>query len=268
MKYKIIYIAVILLISLSFSLKSSENVKVTAIFGTTEVQNNEAVSILFKFKIKEQWHIYWKNPGDFGLQTKITLSDTNFFKIVDIYFKTPIYFEDEDLISYGYSDSAFLLVTIMPLKPLKDIKYDKLKFDVSWLECKDRCLPGKQKIELSIKEAKANLTEYLKYFPSEQSDWQFSAELENEAISIRIIKPEWYKHKIPNVEFFPAELGYFENKGHKFKIINDNEALLEIPLDIYRENDPNEIKAVFKFSNLIDKDNIFNSIEKSIIIKK
>jgi len=268
MEYKNIYIVILLLLSFSFSLKSSENVKVFAILGTIEAQENETISVIFKFNINEHWHIYWKNPGDSGLETKIILTDTSFFKIVDIYYQTPIYFEDENLISYGYSDSAFLLVTIKPLKAKKYIKDYKLNFDVAWLECKEKCIPGKQKIELSLNGAKENLNDYLKFFPTEEIDWQFSARFKNEILYIEIIKPDWYNYHIPEVEFFPTEPGFFENKGHKFEIINENEALLEIPLDTFREKDPNEVKAVFKFSNLIDKDNIFNSIEKSIIIKK
>lgn len=268
MKYKKIFIVIILLFSFSFSLKSSENVKVSAILGTIEDEENQTISVVFKFKINDKWHIYWKNPGDSGLETKIILTDTSSFKILDIYYQTPFYFKDEDLISFGYSDYAFLLVKIKAKNTLKNIIEDKLKFNVSWLECKEKCIPGKQKIELSLSGAKVNFTEYLKYFPIEENDWQFSAKLEDENVSIKIVKPYWYNYHIPDITFFPIEQGYFKNKEHKFKEINENEAMLEIPLDTFREKDPNEVKAVFKFSNFIDKENIFNSIEKSIIIQK
>ena len=120
MKYKKIFIVIILLFSFSFSLKSSENVKVSAILGTIEDEENQTISVVFKFKINDKWHIYWKNPGDSGLETKIILTDTSSFKILDIYYQTPFYFKDEDLISFGYSDYAFLLVKIKAKNTLKN----------------------------------------------------------------------------------------------------------------------------------------------------
>jgi hypothetical protein len=41
-------------------LKSSENVKVFAILGTIEAQENETISVIFKFNINEHWHFTGK----------------------------------------------------------------------------------------------------------------------------------------------------------------------------------------------------------------
>ena len=120
---------------------------------------------------------------------------------------------------------------------------------------------------LKISYLLVELSKFYYLHTNRRKHWQL-AKLEDENVSIKIVKPYWYNYHIPDITFFPIEQGYFKNKEHKFKEINENEAMLEIPLDTFREKDPNEVKAVFKFSNFIDKENIFNSIEKSIIIQK
>ena len=63
-------------------------------------------------KIKEGWHIYWRNPGDSGLPTTIRWNPHPGLNPGEIHWPRPSRFDEDGITTYGYSDRVTLLVPV------------------------------------------------------------------------------------------------------------------------------------------------------------
>lgn len=95
------------------------------------------------------WHTYFKEPGDSGLPTKIRWKVPDGFSAGEIQWPVPKRIELPPLVNFGYEGDAALLVTITPPADLS-VSQVTLGADVSWLECKEECVPGKAELSVVV----------------------------------------------------------------------------------------------------------------------
>ena len=100
-------------------------------------------------KMEPGWHTYWKNPGAAGMATKIEWQLPPGVTAGEIQWPLPEKLPPADVTTYGYDDEVVLLV---PLKLAADLKPgpSDLKAKVSWLECKEACVPGSSDVEATL----------------------------------------------------------------------------------------------------------------------
>jgi len=100
-------------------------------------------------KMEPAWHTYWKNPGEAGMPTKIEWQLPAGVTAGEVQWPLPEKLPPADVTTYGYNDEVMLLV---PLKLAADLKPGPLdlKAKVSWLECKEACVPGKADVEATL----------------------------------------------------------------------------------------------------------------------
>jgi thiol:disulfide interchange protein DsbD len=100
-------------------------------------------------KMEPAWHTYWKNPGAAGLATKIEWQLPPGVTAGEIQWPLPEKLPPAEVTTYGYDDEVVLLV---PLKLAADLKPGPLdlKAKVSWLECKEACIPGSGSVEATL----------------------------------------------------------------------------------------------------------------------
>src|SRR5205814_10225203 len=102
-------------------------------------------------KIKPGWHVYWKNPGDSGLPTRVTWTMPEGFTAGELRFPIPTRFDQPgDIIGYGYHDELHLTATVTPPKNLDAGKPLTFGADVAWLVCEKVCLPGKASVSVEL----------------------------------------------------------------------------------------------------------------------
>ncbi len=109
------------------------------------------------FSIEPGWHIYWKNPGEAATATRIEWSfpDKRVADKVDssLQWPTPYRFvERGDIITFGYQDEVLIS---RKLQFQQDIRLDAgeqvpVEAEVSWLVCKDICVPGRVTLSHTI----------------------------------------------------------------------------------------------------------------------
>jgi thiol:disulfide interchange protein DsbD len=93
------------------------------------------------------WHTYWQYSGDSGIPTKVEWHLPEGWKAGALEFSLPEqYKEPGDMIIYGYEDQSLLRATITPPKDLPNDQTFELKATVSWLACKELCVPGRAEI--------------------------------------------------------------------------------------------------------------------------
>jgi DsbC/DsbD-like thiol-disulfide interchange protein len=121
--------------------KGDELITATVLCGTSNFSRPFTIGI--KLKLEPGWHTYWKNPGDSGIPIEIEAVGAEPYRLGQLQFPTPHKFVSESGVSYGYDDSVIILAQIFPPKNAAGIAPPAFDIKVSWLVCKEVCLPGK-----------------------------------------------------------------------------------------------------------------------------
>lgn len=98
----------------------------------------------------ENWHTYWKNPGDAGRATQINWTLPEGVTAGEIVWPTPKRIElPADLVDFGYEDEIYLQVPLSVAASFQGQNLD-IVGNAQWLECEDICIPGGAVVSLSI----------------------------------------------------------------------------------------------------------------------
>jgi thiol:disulfide interchange protein DsbD len=103
-----------------------------------------------KFKLEPGWHIYWENSGDAGFPTTVDWMLPEGVTTGPLQWETPAKFEEAGgIITYGYSNEVVLWNEI---RVSDDFEGDSLPLEakMTWLVCKELCIPGDGEIKGSI----------------------------------------------------------------------------------------------------------------------
>jgi thiol:disulfide interchange protein len=100
-------------------------------------------------KMDAGWHTYWKNSGAAGLPTKIEWHLPPGVTAGEIQWPLPQIIPPDEVITYGYANEVVLLVPLTLATNFPAGAID-LKADVSWLECKEQCVPGSANVETTL----------------------------------------------------------------------------------------------------------------------
>lgn len=253
-----------LFLSANESEKETDLVKVTTKSSVISHSRNKFY-LLFELNIKDEWHTYWRNPGDSGLPTDLQIETDNDIGIsgimwVDIPEKIPF----ADLANFGFSGKSNLVVQINPDDWGKDVT---LKAKISWLVCKEECIPQDTTIEITIPYKKEKnideaineyITNLVKNSPKERILKNAKATLVGEEIYLSF--DENLNEESKDIVFFPYEGGVFSNaKKQNVNLIN-NTTVMILPLDEFRIEIPEKLtglivydKKAFEISVDIDK---------------
>lgn len=102
-------------------------------------------------EVTEGWHIYWKNPGDGGIPTTVTLDLPPGLQAEPVQWPVPKRFVHEGMVSYGYEGEVTLLI---PVRAAPDLRADRglsVRGKIEWLVCNpDGCLPGAADVEVRL----------------------------------------------------------------------------------------------------------------------
>ena len=128
-------------------------------------QNNTKNFIVgLEYQMEPGWKTYWKSPGDGGFAQTISWENSLNVKNVNILWPTPVKFEILGLTSLGYENNVIFPLEVEIEDELQNIF---LNLHVSFLICKDICIPGDASIFLEIPSGEKKLTD--KYFNLEQA---------------------------------------------------------------------------------------------------
>lgn len=90
---------------------------------------------------EEHWHTYWRNPGDSGEAPKVTWSSNSAVEFGAIKWPLPKAIPVAHLVNYGYEGANLLTVDVFLLEGLSEQRV-AITADLSWLVCKEDCIPG------------------------------------------------------------------------------------------------------------------------------
>ena len=127
-------------------------VKATLLADVAAVKPGATFNVGVLLEIAPGWHVYWTNPGDSGLPTQVKFQFPEGFKVGDLRYPTPSRFSTPDgAASFGYSGTVLLTALVeAPDELMKEQKELRLGASATWLVCKEVCLPGTAKPELTL----------------------------------------------------------------------------------------------------------------------
>ena len=134
--------------------------------------------IAIRYRMKPDWHIYWRNAGGSGMPPGIALEVPEGFEVGEIRWPTPRVFPGAEP-SYGYAGEAVLLVPVTPPKE-PALSPAEITIELDWLVCKKACLFGARTHELRLpfsaeagevsSELKASFAAWRKLMPRPMTD--------------------------------------------------------------------------------------------------
>lgn len=124
---------------------------VLSLEGTALVPG-KAATIGLTLEIARDWNVYWRNPGDSGLPVSAKFTAPEGVAVGEAMWPTPIReVLPGDVLDYVYRDRVTLLfpVVVSPaLAPSSGAV--TIEADVSWLVCREACVPGGAKVSLNV----------------------------------------------------------------------------------------------------------------------
>lgn len=109
------------------------------------------VAVALEQNIRPGWHTYWRNPGDAGQPTEIHWSLPPGWRASPIAWPYPKELPVGPLMDYGYEGRPWLLVNLTAPKTAPVGSAVVLRAEVSWLVCKEICIPEDAKLAQPLK---------------------------------------------------------------------------------------------------------------------
>lgn len=102
------------------------------------------------------WHTYWMFSGDAGLPTAVEWQLPSGVGVGPLQWPLPRKFEEEGgLVVYGYADEVLLMAEAAASSALAAGDTLHLAAEVSWLVCRELCIPGEASLALALPVAAA-----------------------------------------------------------------------------------------------------------------
>jgi DsbC/DsbD-like thiol-disulfide interchange protein len=192
-----------------------EHLSIQLVSDTNSVEPGIPLWVGLLFEMEQDWQIYWRNPGDSGEPPRVRWSLPNGFHAGEIEWPAPARLGSGSVIDYGYQESVLLPVEIETPKGLAPGRVT-ISADVSWLVCKDICVPGKAGLVLSlpIRATPGSVSESHALFQAAKSrapkpipsTWKVHALSEKDCFVLTI-----YGDGVRNASFFPLEPDQIDN---------------------------------------------------------
>lgn len=119
------------------------------------VQPGQTLLVSLVQRIAPDWHTYWQNPGDSGEATRIDWTLPAGAQAGPILWPAPTRIDVGPLTNYGYSNAVSLLTHITLPNDLQPGQRTRIAAQVSWLVCKEECIPQEATVVLDLPVASA-----------------------------------------------------------------------------------------------------------------
>lgn len=250
----------LIILSLIFASDKKEDKSNLVKVNVIKSDNNfdKDIYILFQLNIKDHWHTYWRNPGDSGLPTKIEIETKDNVKVSEtIWPEIPEKIPFDDMANFGFSDQQNIILKLITDKTEKVID---LKAKVSWLVCKEECIPQDTTISLKIPyhmdeivkiEGESNrdiINKFLENQPKKKEIEILSAKIDGDYVVLKT-KDKFFDNKTHQLSFFPFEGGYYSNAVEPLVDESNNSYTIKFKLDDYKIDNPTNINGLFVFSS-------------------
>lgn len=196
----------------------------------------------------DDWHIYWRNPGDSGYATKIEWDLPEGFEAGDTQWPYPKRIDyDNGITSYGYEGEVILLTEIKVPANINDGSQQNIKAKTTWLSCKKICIPGTAELSivLPVQENKVSIRDDIRQrfnkerqrWPVLESSWRVSVLDKGDDFLFKIFPSRPVPYQITQMAFFPYRNDMVDHAGKQILKKDEHGYELVIPkADLFDQN--------------------------------
>ena len=243
---KILYYLGFISLFLNINTSSSEEyntlkmdmVEVSFISTVTKINKNNFY-IGLEFKLKPDWKIYWRQPGDSGMPPTLDFSSSKNLKSFELQWPYPIKeLEAANILTNVYKNNVIIPIKLSVIDVTKTLYLNTM---LSFQVCKDICIP----IETNL---------FLKLYPGEA---ELTDKFHNIELALSKVPVEYKKTGIKNILI---------NKHSKNALIINIENAINFPLgplEVFLENGDNYIKI----SKINILENFNNNIKAKLVLE-
>ncbi len=194
------------------------NVSLVKFENVDEAQSKTLIGI--RMDMQENWHTYWKNPGDSGGPIKVKWSHDDSVSISELYWPTPTLIPYEPLMTYGYKNFVIFPFEINNSNNVNS----HIEANIDFLICDDICVPEKAFIKTNLNEIKNDASLYDWFLKVPSQTLPVKASLNSEFIDIRFSWP----FDVSSAIFFIDNQDIAEHAADQNLIKEENNYLLKI----------------------------------------
>lgn len=179
------------------------------------------------FLIEDQWHVYWINPGDSGMEPIISWQLPEGFTAGEVEWPHPIRFDDPPFATFGYEEELLLARRIVPPPDLAAGVTVELSADLEWQVCKDICIVQLDRVSLKLEtrdetpppaDKQPFFVRARESLPRRDPAWQFTVTAENEALLLTATPPPGVSPDIiTRSGFFPSQPGFLRSGPYRWQ---------------------------------------------------
>jgi DsbC/DsbD-like thiol-disulfide interchange protein len=189
--------------------QAAHHVKASLLAETDAVSPGRPLQLGIRLEMEKEWHTYWENPGDSGLATRVKWELPTGFSAGEVRWPYPVRFATGPVVSYGYEGDVLLPVAI-EVPPKLATSEVRISARVSWLECREACLPGKAELVLTLPvqpsaraaDAAALFAQARTRLPVQDPSWRVSAEGMPRSILLAVRPP--HGTSVRDAYFYPV----------------------------------------------------------------
>jgi thiol:disulfide interchange protein DsbD len=248
---------VVFLIFISFNPSRAEeksHVQAELLTEVKTIQPGSSFWVALRLTMDERWHIYWRNPGDTGLETLVEWQLPLGFTAGEALYPFPERISEPPLVVYGYHGEQFLLCEIRAASGLQAGSMVTLRATVSWLVCADVCVPGDQEasVELPVTDGTPAIDEKrIDLFATARSrlplispEWKWSAVAGEKSFTLQAEPPAWFKDEISGAMFMPYAADIIAYSGAQTWTKKGNLYQLEIARSTNADSVPAQLRGI------------------------
>lgn len=192
----------------------STHVEVELIAEVESVLPGNSFWVGLRMTADPEWHTYWVNPADSGLETTLNWDFPEGFSAGNIQWPYPETFVLESIVSFGFEREILLMVEITPPAEWDEDEVT-LSVRADWLECKTICLPGSANLSLTlpvrdtepyIVEQHVTLFERARHeWPMQDTGWTFEAYQDGNMYHVAAIPPQGWQGLISEAKYYALD---------------------------------------------------------------
>ncbi|MCF7668163.1 MAG: thioredoxin family protein [Verrucomicrobia bacterium] len=191
-----------------------------------------------RLEMDEDWHTYWRNPGEAGQATSIEWELPEGIRSGDILWPVPEKDVLAGITSYFYSDEVVLLAPLEVSESFPKGEELIVKAHVYWLECKELCVPGDAAVSAELRisdEFKPSysglIEEWRARLPSRGEGLDVSSFwFERSGDGAGILAIDCTTETMQIMDFFP-----YESEGFKVEGATVKEGVDEVPVRLKKD---------------------------------
>lgn len=203
---------------------ASDHADLSFVMEKESVNPGQEFSVGLHIQIEEDWHVYWRNPGDSGIPVRIIWDESQPFEFGDIEWPYPYTFQEGHLTTYGYKEETLLIIPVKAAENMMPGNHT-IKARVEFLACKEICLPGFETLTVDVKiddTPKQQYTSFADLFTkyrakvpalAEHLDAEFR--VEGNALTLKLQGDDVLKNDFRNMIFFATEENHVESSSEQ-----------------------------------------------------